>query len=130
MDNTIRNTVKGIQHIGIPTNDLSKTTTFFEKLGFTVALRTETAREQVAFMRLGGITIEIYENGQAAGVPGAIDHLALDVSDIEEAYRAVRALGFEALEGEIRFLPFWDNGVRYFTIMGPEGEKVEYSQML
>ena len=130
MDNTIQNTVKGIQHIGIPTNDLSKTTAFFEKLGFSVALRTETPREQVAFMRLGDITIEIYENGMAVGAPGAIDHIALDVSDIEEAYRAVHSLGFEAIEGDIQFLPFWTRGVRYFTIMGPEGEKVEYSQML
>ena len=32
--------------------------------------------------------------------------------------------------GEIHFLPFWDNGVHFFTIEGPNKEKVEFSQYL
>lgn len=30
----------GIQHIGIPTNDIEKTIEFYQKLGFEIALRT------------------------------------------------------------------------------------------
>ena len=72
----------------------------------------------------------IRENGKAAGVPGAIEHIALDVNDIEAAYAEIRSRGFEELEDGIQFLPFWERGVRYFTIMGPEGEKVEFNQKL
>ncbi len=122
--------VRGIQHIGIPTNDLKQTVAFFESLGFSIALRTRTPREEVAFLRMGSVTIEAYENGKAVGVPGAIEHVALDVADIEDAYRTVRSLGYQELEDGIQFLPFWENGVRYFTILGPDGEKVEFSQML
>lgn len=41
----------GIQHIGIPTNDIEKTIAFYQKLGFEIALQTvnEEADEKVAF---------------------------------------------------------------------------------
>ena len=31
---------------------------------------------------------------------------------------------------EVHFLPFWENGVKFFTIEGPNKEKVEFSQYL
>lgn len=42
----------GIQHIGIPTNDIEKTIAFYQKLGFEIALQTvnEEADEKVAFL--------------------------------------------------------------------------------
>ena len=45
----------GIQHIGIPTNDIEKTIAFYQKLGFEIALQTvnEEADEKVAFPVLG-----------------------------------------------------------------------------
>lgn len=44
----------GIQHIGIPTNDIEKTIAFYQKLGFEIALQTvnEEADEKVAFLEL------------------------------------------------------------------------------
>ena len=33
-------TITGLQHIGLPTNDMKATVAFYEKLGFTVAYRT------------------------------------------------------------------------------------------
>ena len=120
----------GLQHIGIPTDDLKKSLLFFESLGFETILRTQTPHEQVAFLQLQGVMLEIYENGQAVHHPGAIDHVALSVDDIESCYSAVCAQGYSAIEGQICFLPFWKNGVRYFTIEGPGREKIEFSQIL
>lgn len=122
----------GIQHVGIPTNDIEKTIEFYTGLGFQVALRTvnEAANEQVAFLRLGNLTIETYENRQAALVNGAIDHIALDVTDIEAVWQFAKDQGYDCLDDEIQFLPFWEKGVRFFTITGPNKEKVEFSQML
>ena len=62
--------------------------------------------------------------------PGAIDHLALDVDDIESAWEEVRMAGLAPLEDAIQFLPFWENGVRFFNLLGPNGETVEFSQRL
>ena len=74
-------------------------------------------------------SIAFYESNEATGKPGAIDHLALKARDIEAAFKAVKALGYEMVNDEIEFLPFWENGVRFFTFYGPNREKIEFSQM-
>ena len=124
--------VTGIQHIGIPTNDIEETVAFYRSLGFEIALRTvnEAAGEQVCFLRLKNLCIETYQNGCAVGKPGAIDHVALDVANVEYAFAKAKQSGYTMLDKEVQFLPFWDNGVRFFTILGHNGEKVEFSQML
>ena len=124
--------VTGLQHIGIPTNDLEKTVAFYTGLGFEIALRTvnEAAGEQVCFLRLKNLCIETYPNGCAAGRPGAIDHIALDVRDVDAAFARAQAQGLQLLDECVQQLPFWEKGVRFFTILGPNGEKVEFSQML
>ena len=124
--------VTGIQHVGIPTNDIEKTIRFYTSLGFEVALRTvnEAAGEAVCFLRLKILCIETYQNGCAAGRPGAIDHIALDVTDVDAAFEKARAMGLQMLDDQVNFLPFWENGVRFFTVQGPNGEKVEFSQMM
>ena len=81
----LREQLNGIQHVGIPTNDIEMTIAFYEKLGFEIAFRTvnEAADEKVAFLKLGTLVIETYENKAAALKPGAIDHVAIDVKNIE-----------------------------------------------
>ena len=91
--NAIGSHVSGLQHIGLPTNDMEKTLAFYEKLGFTVAFRTVNNGEKVCFLKLAGVCVETYENGQAVGKAGAIDHIALDVDDVQAAWDAVRAAG-------------------------------------
>ncbi len=122
--------VTGLQHIGIPTNDLEKTLAFYQSLGFERQYETNNNGEEVAFLQLKQVMIETYQNHQGAMAHGAIDHIALDVSDIEAAYREVGKLGYTTLEDGIQSLPFWKRGVRFFTIEGPNKEKVEFSQML
>lgn len=122
----------GVQHVGIPTNDIEATIAFYEKLGFVQKLRTvnEKAGEQVCFLQLKNVCIETYQNHRAAMACGAIDHLALDVTDIEKAFACVSETGIKMLDTEIQFLPFWEKGVRFFTVEGPNREKIEFSQIL
>ena len=54
----------------------------------------------------------------------------MDVDDIEATLEAVKAAGLKPMAEEIEFLPFWENGVKYFNITGPNGETVEFSQYL
>ena len=50
------------------------------------------------------------------------------MTDVEEARRIADGLKLDVIEeGQ---LPFWENGVRYFTVLGPNGEKVEFNQYL
>lgn len=122
----------GIQHIGIPTNDIDVTIRFYHKLGFETALETvnEEAGEKVAFLKLKSLMIETYENKAAKMESGAIDHVAIDVNNIEEVYDYINKAELNTTEDSIHFLPFWDNGVKFFTIEGPNKEKIEFSQFL
>ena len=117
---------------GAPTNDLKKTRAFYESLGFEeiYATRNEQAGEDVSFLRLGDLTLEVYENGRAEMRLGAIDHLALDVTDVDAVYAQVQKLGYPVVSNGIEFLPFWKNGVRFFTILGPNRERIEFNQYL
>ena len=118
----------GLQHIGIPTNDLNQTIDFYQSLGFELAHRTANGDEQVAFLQLGNLMIETYQNFKAARINGAVDHIAINVTDVEEARRIADCMGLEVIEeGQ---LPFWENGVKYFTILGPNREKLEFNQYL
>ena len=90
----------------------------------------EEANEKVAFLKLETLVIETYENKAAKMESGAIDHVAINVKDIEEVYQYIKAEKMNTTKDTIHFLPFWDNGVRFFTIEGPNKEKVEFSQYL
>ncbi len=122
----------GLQHVGLPTNDLKATIAFYESLGFETVyqVRNEAAGEDVAFLRLKNLTIEAYENGQAAMQSGAIDHIAIDVSDVEAAYRLAQEQGYQIVSNGVEFLPFWQNGVKFFILLGPNQERVEFNQYL
>lgn len=122
----------GVQHIGIPTNNIQKTIEFYKKLGFEVALQTinQEANEKVVFLKLKNLIIETYENKAAKMDVGAIDHVAIDVTDIDQVYINIQKENLNTKRDSIHFLPFWDNGVRFFTIEGPNKEKVEFSQYL
>jgi catechol 2,3-dioxygenase-like lactoylglutathione lyase family enzyme len=125
---TFRDISTGLQHIGLPTDDMEKTIRFYEALGFEVAYRTNNKGEEVAFLQLGDLTIETYQNFRAAGLDGAWDHVAINVTDVDQARKLADGLGLDVIEaGE---LPFWDNGVKYFTVLGPNHEKVEFNQYL
>ncbi len=128
----LKNYSTGIQHIGIPTNDIEKTIAFYKELGFETALQTinKEADEKVAFLKLKTLVIETYENKAAKFESGAIDHVAIDVNDIEEVYQYISEKKLNTTNDTIHFLPFWKNGVRFFTIEGPNMEKIEFSQYL
>lgn len=132
-DNTeFQNYTTGIQHIGIPTNNLDETITFYKKLGFETAFETvnKEAGERVAFLKLKSLVIETYENRAATLKSGAIDHVAINVFDIKKTYDYIENIHLNTTNDEIHFLPFWDNGVKFFTIEGPNKEKIEFSQYL
>ena len=119
----------GLGHIGIPTDNVQETKDFYRKLGFAPVHDgvNPAGNQQVAFLQLGNILIETYEE-KPARAPGAINHLAIACTDIQAAYREAKALGLKILSNGIESLPFWDNGVSFFIIEGRNAERIEYCQ--
>ena len=126
----IKDFCTGVQHIGIPTNDIEKTIAFYRELGFEPVLRTDNNGEKVTFLQLRNLVIETYENHEAVMKAGAVDHIALDVKDIDDLFELIKAKGLHLLDDHVNALPFWENGIKYFIISGPNNEKIEFCEKL
>ena len=124
----IKDYITGLQHIGIPTKDFKGTLDFYEGLGFKNIMQTKSGDDDVAFLQIGDLVIETY-TGEAVGSTGAIAHIALDVTDVDAVFKEAGAKGYKMLDKEVNFLKFW-YGVRFFTIEGVNGERVEFNQKL
>lgn len=129
---TLLDNMTGIQHIGIPVNDIEKTIEFYKSLGFEIAHRTENkaAGEKVVFLQMKNLVVEAYETKKAVRKDGAVNHFAIDVKNIDTVYDMISAEGYEMACDRIEFLPFWAKGVRFFTIFGPDRERIEFCEKL
>jgi lactoylglutathione lyase len=133
---TLSDTIRGFQHLGLPVRDIEESIAFYSGLGFSVFSRHEFNENggttQVAFLDMNGFRLELYQpaNGVAGDRPnGIIDHIALDVQDINTAYEEISRAGFTIVEG-INELPLHAKGIKYFMILGPDNERVEFNQIL
>lgn len=128
----MRDLATGLQHIGIPTPCYRESLDFYKKLGFCIKAETQLAgtKDRVVFLELNGLIIELYESRGVIREAGSIDHICIDVTDINLAFVYINKLGCILLDKEIQYLPFWKHGIRYFTIMGPNHEKIEFCQKL
>jgi catechol 2,3-dioxygenase-like lactoylglutathione lyase family enzyme len=132
--------INHLQHTGIPVTDLYSSETFYKKLGFKNVMASDFehngGKGSMAMMQQGEMIIELYqmplkELGEIRNRSnGHIDHIAFDISNIEEAFTELKAAGFNVMEEAPVFLPFWKNGCRYFNITGPDGERLEFNQIL
>lgn len=129
-----------IQHTGIPVTDITVSETFYESLGFKNVMATtfqyNGGTGNVAMMKMNDIIIELYQMPEAElkeikqRKNGHIDHIAFDVDDIDAAFRELKEASFNVLEEAPVFLSFWKNGCKYFNITGPDGERLEFNQIL
>ena len=132
--------INSIQHIGIPVTDLKKSEDFYEKLGFenimTSSFDYNGGKGNVSMMQSGAVIIEIYQMPETELTAirerkdGHVDHIAFDVADIDETFGILKNAGYTVLEESPVFLNFWDRGCRYFNITGPDGERLEFNQVL
>lgn len=129
-----------IQHVGIPVADLVGSEAFYNRLGFTNVMSSTFQHEggegKVAMMKQGDIIIEIYQMPDVAldeiraRLDGHIDHVAFDVEDIDVTFELLKKEGFNIIEESPVFLAFWHKGCKYFNITGPDGERLEFNQIL
>jgi len=127
----MENYITSIQHIGVPTGDIEASIAFYESLGFKIIYETKLGDARVVYMDLKGIVIETYETDEPAGMTGSINHITLDVTDIDAVFELAKEKGYTITDGGgINFLPFWDNGIKYIMLEGPNKERVELTQIL
>lgn len=128
----IKTKITGIQHVGIPTSNMEQSMQFYQSLGFEPVHQTVNPNngDAVVFLQLGNLVMEVYESNEVAGKTGAIDHIALDVTDIDSLFDQIKAAGHKLQDEQVQSLPFWEHGVKFFTILGPNAEKIEFCEKL
>lgn len=133
--------INHIQHIGIPVSNIQKSIGFYEKFGFTNVMPStfEIEGEKggiVAMMKRDSIILELYQMPASYLTEiknrkdGNIDHIAFDVDDIELAFTTIKENHFTILEKEPVFLNFWNKGCKYFNVLGPDGERLEFNEII
>jgi lactoylglutathione lyase len=129
-----------LQHTGIPVTDIKISEAFYIRLGFENVMQAGFDHEGeegiCIMMKMLDIVIELYQMPEKnlaeirARKDGHIDHIAFDVTDIEETYNVCKTAGLNIIEPAPVYLKFWERGCRYFNIIGPDGERLEFNQLL
>ena len=121
-----------LQHIGMPTDDLKATVAFWEKLGFKKLgeFDTDDQGNEVVFMQYNHLTLEIWTGDGAVRKTGAINHISLNTKDADAAFKATKAEGFKLKDDEVQHLDFWDKGIKFFNIEGPNAETIEFCEIV
>ncbi|WP_426667527.1 VOC family protein [Mucilaginibacter sp. McL0603] len=140
MENKSLVAINKLQHIGIPVTDLSVSEAFYNRLSFENVMRSDFSFDGdtgiCMMMQHKDIIIELYQMPQKqlqeikARKDGHVDHIAFDVDDIDATFNALKQASFTILEETPVYLPFWKNGCKYFNILGPDGERLEFNQIL
>ncbi len=129
-----------IQHVGIPVINIKVSETFYTNLGFENVMQADFIHEGekgiCIMMKQGNIIIELYQMPQkelaaiVARKDGHVDHVAFDVDDIDKTFFVLKEAGYNVIEPGPVFLQFWKNGCKYFNILGPDNERLEFNQIL
>lgn len=140
MEQPVAIAIKALQHAGIPVSDIRRSLSFYEKLGFRnvmeAGFKIEKRPGTCVMMENGSVLIELYElpeperSEAASRKDGHIDHIAFDVDDIDDCFQLLKNAGYQVQESAPVFLSFWNKGCKYFNIIGPDGERLEFNQIL
>ncbi len=132
----MREHIKGLHHIGIPTRDMEATVKFYTNLGAEIYFdkidQEDGQPVRVVIFDFYGIKIEAYERKNASGQPGAIDHIAFEAADIITLYQKAKESGCVMMEDcaeHVQPTTYWPQDIRWFIVVGPNGEKVEFSEI-
>ena len=124
---------RALGHIGLGTNDIEADVQWYiDVLGFELIGDFKGPEgEPIKFIKSGDIVYEVFQPIGGAAAPGKIDHFCFDSKDIEADYQYCVQQGYTFEAEGIQELPgVWEKGARYFKIMSPTGEAIEFCQVL
>lgn len=127
--------IKGLHHIGIPTRNMDDTIKFYSSFGAKIVFEKEDTFEgkpiRVVLIKFLDVILELYEREHTANMTGAIEHLAFSVNDIDQMYKIAKEKQYNFMEDckdSIQVSTYWPNTARWFIVYGVNGEKIEFCQ--
>ncbi|MDQ6774534.1 MAG: VOC family protein [Candidatus Dormibacteraeota bacterium] len=102
-------TIKRLDHIGVLVDDLAEAQRFLSgSLGLELDRTVAGGSRRGAFYRCGEVEIEVLEDSDAdardrvlAGSKARIEHIAVEVDDLDQTLAALQGLGVKAARGPI-----------------------------
>lgn len=119
--------ITGLAHIGIFVKDMETSVKFYrDTLGFTVT----DVHNNLTFCNIGTCLLELVEiKDYQPRTAGQVDHIAVEVTGIEELCADLRAKGVDIPE-KIGEMPTLLGGVKNVFFTGPDGERIEFFEYL
>ena len=116
--------INHIQHVGVPVSDLKVSEDFYSRLGFKNIMSSgfdhNGGKGKVAMMRREEMIIEIYQlpdndlDEIRSRKNGHIDHIAFDVTNIDEAFNELKDASFHIVEQTPVFSAILDKWMQVF----------------
>jgi catechol 2,3-dioxygenase-like lactoylglutathione lyase family enzyme len=116
----------GIAHVALRVNDLQKSREFYHTLGFEQAFEfTDAGKTSVAYIKVNDRQfIELIPRTDDSQ-PGGILHICFETADIESLHKAYLERGLQPTD-----VQKGRAGNILFSIRGPDGQVLEYTQYL
>ena len=132
--------INHLQHVGIPVTDIARSASFYARFGFKNVMQSSFTMDGETgvciMMQCNAITLELYQlpvnklQEIKQRKNGHIDHIAFDVDDVDAVFAILKNASFHIVEEAPVFLAFWEKGCKYFNILGPDGERLEFNQVI
>ncbi len=130
--------IKGLAHVCVVTKDISKSKQFYtEVLGFEVVhennLYADAGAIALCFVKKGDISLELaqfmFEVPERS--TGYHDHISFLVDDIDDKVESLKLKGvvFET-EKPLDMDNLFEHGCRGIAFSGPDGERLELTEIL
>ncbi len=131
--------LKGLAHIGIFTTDMESTMAFYKDiLGMEISYQKDLVRPngttKLGFVQAGSLILEFIQPADIDGIQdkkgGIVDHIAIEVKDIEELAGRLMAQGVAFETSDVAEVGDLFNGIKNIFFSGPNGERLEFFEYL
>ena len=88
-------------------------------------------KTEIVFLQKGNLILEcICQPGTNLPDRGRIEHIAIAAGNIEQAVEVLLAKGIVFDGPIVEDKELWDKGVKYVTVRGPSGERLELNEVI
>lgn len=131
--------LKGLAHIGIFTINMENTLAFYKDiLGMEVSYEKDLVRPggttKLGFVRAGSLVLEFIQPANTEGIldkkGGIVDHIAIEVKDIEGLAGRLRTQGVAFETSDVVEIGELFDGVKAIFFSGPSGERLEFFEYI
>jgi catechol 2,3-dioxygenase-like lactoylglutathione lyase family enzyme len=116
--------VAGMHHAGVHVTDLERSIGFYATVfGLSVANRFTFGNEELAFLQVGTVQLELIADRAGSRTTGVVDHVAFEVDDVDSWLGRLRQHGVILLDqAPIEVAQLY---ARIAFCLGPDGERIE-----